>query len=71
MFFGFFFLIALVVIGVLAMPSRYHHHHMMHPMHPLRTSYEVMPEEILRARYARGEISHEEFVQMMHDLHAS
>ncbi len=68
MFFGFFFLIALVVIGVLAMPSRYHHHHMMHPM---RASYDAMPEEILRARYARGEISHEEFVQMMHDLHAS
>ncbi len=68
MFFGFFFLIALVVIGVLAMPPRYRHHHMMYPMGAPR---DTMPEEILRARYARGEISHEEFVQMMHDLHAS
>lgn len=68
MFFGFLFLIVLVVIGVLAMPSRYHHHHMMHPM---GMAHDAMPEEILRARYARGEISHEEFVRMMHDLHAS
>ncbi len=68
MFFGFFFLMVLVVIGILAMPPRYHHHHMMPPMAMHR---DAMPEEILRARYARGEISHEEFVQMMHDLHAS
>lgn len=69
MIFGFLILLVLVVIGAMSMrshgvcqPSHYHGHY-----GHWRDNH-ATPEEILRARYARGEISRDEFERMMQDL---
>ena len=61
MIFGFVFWIVLLAIGLIALKG-----FQVNP--PTVSRQDASPEEILKARYARGEITREEFEQMRRDL---
>ncbi len=56
--------------GPMAMRMRHGHNHGLHGPWGERAAQELDPREILRLRYARGELSREEYLRMLEDLEA-
>ncbi len=65
MFFGMIFWVVLFIVGLVALRG----FQASPPTYPPTPRRDASPEEILKARYARGEITREEFEQMWRDLH--
>ena len=63
MIFGVLFWVVLLVVGIIALRG-----FQVNPPPGTWRDREIEPEEILKARYARGEITREEFEQMWRDL---
>jgi putative membrane protein len=66
---GFGLLIPLILIGLVALAFGWRPHFNQQPS-AQHSNGQQTPLEILKARYARGEISKEEFDQMRKDLNS-